>query len=116
MSTPPKRKENDAMKASRITIICLAAALAVMNPSLASANPLKVFILAWQSSMQGQASEATLAGLAMDPATKPLYDKLVDGNGKPRGKGNVKQLDPEGKHSALREKPAPLQKELDAQP
>jgi hypothetical protein len=31
-----------------------------------------------------------------------------------RGKGNVKQLDPEGKYTALREKLAPLQKELDA--
>jgi alpha-galactosidase len=77
------------MKASRITIICLAAALAVLNPSLASARPLKVFILAGQSNMQGQASETTLAGLAMDPATKPLYDKLVDANGKARVHDNV---------------------------
>jgi alpha-galactosidase len=49
----------------------------------------KVFILVGQSNMQGKASEATLAGLAMDPETKPLYDKLVDGNGKTRVHENV---------------------------
>ena len=72
------------MKPSRSKVICLAAALVVLNPILAAAKPLKVFILAGQSNMQGKASEATLAGLAMDPATKPLYDKLVDAEGKTR--------------------------------
>ena len=55
----------------------------------AADKPLKVFILVGQSNMQGQAREATLAGLAMDPATKPLYDKLVDKDGKPRVHDNV---------------------------
>lgn len=50
----------------------------------AAAKPLKVYLLAGQSNMQGQADETTLAGLAMDPETKPLYDKLVDANGKAR--------------------------------
>mgnify|MGYP000218160205 CR=1 FL=1 len=52
-------------------------------------RPLKVFILVGQSNMQGQAQETTLAGLTMDPETKPLYDKLVDENGKPRVHQNV---------------------------
>jgi hypothetical protein len=53
------------------------------------AKPLKVFIMAGQSNMQGQADAKTLAGLAMDPETKPLYDKLVDAGGKPRVHENV---------------------------
>lgn len=55
-----------------------------LAPTHAADKPLKVFILAGQSNMQGQAREETLAGLAMDPATKSLYDKLVDKDGKPR--------------------------------
>lgn len=55
----------------------------------AADKPLKVFILVGQSNMQGQAASGTLAGLAMDPATKPLYDKLVDKDGKPRVHDNV---------------------------
>ncbi len=72
------------MKSWKYRIICLAAAGVAMSPVLAGAKPLKVFILAGQSNMQGQAREATLAGLAMDPETKPLHDKLVDGTGKTR--------------------------------
>ena len=55
----------------------------------AADKPLKVFILAGQSNMQGHAKASTLPGLAMDPETKPLYDKLVDANGKPRVFENV---------------------------
>lgn len=60
----------------------------ILTMGLAGAHagdkPLKVYILAGQSNMQGQARNETLAGLAMDPATKTLYDKLVDKDGKPR--------------------------------
>lgn len=55
----------------------------------APAKKLRVFILAGQSNMQGQAAQSTLAGMAMDPETKPLYDKLVDKDGKPRVHENV---------------------------
>lgn len=72
---------------SAITMALVAAtALSAAN---AAAKPLKVYILVGQSNMQGQAAETTLAGLAMDPETKPLYDKLVDGNGKTRVHENV---------------------------
>jgi alpha-galactosidase len=81
----------------------LAVLSAVVAPSVAKAmegkdakpidnaqgRPLKVYILVGQSNMQGQAMEGTLAGLAMDPETKPLHDKLVDANGKPRVHENV---------------------------
>jgi hypothetical protein len=34
--------------------------------------------------MQGHAAVQMLAGMAADPATKPLYDKIADAEGKPR--------------------------------
>ena len=65
------------------------AALAVLAPVAAHGKPLKVYILVGQSNMQGHAKQSTLAGLAMDPETRPLYDKLVDADGKPRVHENV---------------------------
>lgn len=47
-------------------------------------KPLKIFIMAGQSNMQGQAGWWVLPGLADTPETKYLYDKLVDKDGKPR--------------------------------
>jgi alpha-galactosidase len=47
-------------------------------------KPLKVFILAGQSNMQGHARVETLQGVAMDPKTKPMYDAMCDASGKPR--------------------------------
>jgi len=66
--------------------ICLMgiALLGFALSSQAAAKPLKIFILAGQSNMEGQAELRTLEGIAMDPATKPLYDKLVDKDGKPK--------------------------------
>jgi len=50
----------------------------------AAAKPLKVYILAGQSNMQGHAAIKTLPHMVEDPKTKPLYDKFVDTDGKPR--------------------------------
>lgn len=47
-------------------------------------KPLKVFILVGQSNMQGHAKVGTFEGIAMDPATKPMYQEMCDANGKPR--------------------------------
>lgn len=47
-------------------------------------KPLKIFILAGQSNMQGHAKVETLAGVAMDPKTKPMYDEMCDAGGEPR--------------------------------
>jgi alpha-galactosidase len=68
-----------------ITALTVAAALTMGWGSIEAADkPLKIFILVGQSNMQGHAKEATLAGMAMDPISKPLYDKFVDENGKVR--------------------------------
>ena len=44
---------------------------------------LKVFILVGQSNMQGTGKISTAPHMAGDPKTKPLHDKLMDGD-KPR--------------------------------
>jgi Carbohydrate esterase, sialic acid-specific acetylesterase len=77
------------MYLSRIVSIMAVVALTSLSTANAAGRPLKVYILAGQSNMQGQAVDTTLAGLAMDPEAKPLYDKLVDANGKARVHENV---------------------------
>jgi hypothetical protein len=88
-------------------------ALSALSAVHAADKPLKIFLLVGQSNMQGQATETTLAGLAMDPETKPLYDKLVDGNGKTRVHENVSivafsRSDSWGKVGDVVEKHGPL--------
>ncbi|NNJ24387.1 sialate O-acetylesterase [Alienimonas chondri] len=63
----------------------LAAALAVCCASqTAAAGPLKVFVLAGQSNMQGHAHIRTMDAMALDPETAPLLAKMRDENGTPR--------------------------------
>src|SRR5210317_2073824 len=71
---------------SRIKRICVMAVAVLTFTATCgqAAEPLKIFILAGQSNMEGQARLRTLEGIGMDPATKPLYDKLVGKDGKPR--------------------------------
>ncbi len=47
-------------------------------------TPLKVFILAGQSNMQGHAKVTTLAALADDPETAGLYGEIMNRRGEPR--------------------------------
>lgn len=49
-----------------------------------SVKPLKVFILAGQSNMQGHASVSTFDSLADDPKTAPLLKEMRGRDGKPR--------------------------------
>ena len=46
-------------------------------------KPLKVYLLAGQSNMQGSAHEGTFAAIGDDPATAPLLKEILDANGKP---------------------------------
>ncbi len=63
-------------------MIALGAAWLV-RPAYAAA-PLKVFILAGQSNMQGHAAIPTLSYMAHDPKSAPLLQQIVDSDGKPR--------------------------------
>lgn len=54
-----------------------------------NAAPLKVFILAGQSNMQGHARTTTLDYISKDPKTKDLYDLMTDHEGRPVASENV---------------------------
>lgn len=53
------------------------------TPSRGS-KPLKVFVLAGQSNMQGHAHVSTFESMADDPRTAPLLARMRDADGKPR--------------------------------
>ena len=74
-----------------VKFILVAVVLGSMSgiASRAVAKPLKVFILAGQSNMQGQANVRTFPYIGMDPETAPILKKMVDGNGTPRVIENV---------------------------
>ena len=50
----------------------------------AEKKPLKVFILAGQSNMQGHAKVTTFEHIGMDPATKPMLAEMLGPDGKPK--------------------------------
>lgn len=54
-----------------------------------TAKPLKVFILAGQSNMQGHAGVSTFDSMARDPKTAPLLKEMRGPDGKPRVCENV---------------------------
>jgi hypothetical protein len=54
-----------------------------------AAKPLKVYILAGQSNMQGSAHMKTFAAMADDPESKPLLREITDQNGNPVVCGNA---------------------------
>jgi alpha-galactosidase len=58
-------------------------AIALLATAGVHAKPLKVFILAGQSNMEGPASVATFDYLGDDPATAPLLEMMRDSDGKP---------------------------------
>ncbi len=60
------------------------AILTLLMPSIANADPLRVFILAGQSNMQGHAHVRTFEHIGMDPATKPLLAEMQNADGSPR--------------------------------
>jgi len=52
--------------------------------SQAAAKPLKVYILAGQSNMQGHANVSTFDSMAADPKTAPILKEMRGAEGKPR--------------------------------
>jgi alpha-galactosidase len=69
------------MKTNRPSLSFLAFAALCMP--LLQAKPLKVFILAGQSNMEGHAQISTFPAVAKDPKTADLYKQMVDAEGKP---------------------------------
>ena len=70
------------------TVILTAALLCVLSP-ISFAKPLKVFILAGQSNMQGHANTSTFDYIGKDPLTAPILAAMRDAEGKPRVCENV---------------------------
>ena len=72
---------------TRIRILAGLAGILLMvltGPATAAEKPLKVFILAGQSNMQGHASLSTFDSMADDPKTAPLLKEMRGADGKPR--------------------------------
>ena len=69
------------MKTNRLSLSFLA--FAALRAPLLQAKPLKVFILAGQSNMEGHAEISTFPAVAKDPKTADLYKQMVDAQGKP---------------------------------
>ncbi len=69
--------------------IFLLAALALPLEATGQAKPLKVFILAGQSNMEGHAKIETFDYIGDDPATAPLLKQMRGADGKPRVCDNV---------------------------
>ena len=56
--------------------------MALLATSL-QAKPMKVFILAGQSNMEGHAAVRTFPHIGMDPKTAPLLESMVDKRANP---------------------------------
>ena len=66
--------------------IMIAIALGLVSGAAtpAAGKPLKVFILAGQSNMQGHANISTFDSLAADPKTAPILKEMRNADGAPR--------------------------------
>lgn len=69
------------MTTNRLFLFSLA--FTALCAPLLQAKPLKVFILAGQSNMEGHAESYTFPAIAKDPKTADLYKQMVDAEGKP---------------------------------
>lgn len=67
-----------------ILLLGIACVVLATGSSTAQAKPLKVFILAGQSNMQGHARVETFDYIGDDSATAPLLKQMRDADGKPR--------------------------------
>ena len=64
--------------------VFLLAALPAVPCATAATKPMKVFILAGQSNMQGHAKVSTFEHIGMDPTTKPMLAEMLGADGKPK--------------------------------
>jgi len=65
-------------------VIAAVVALVAGTARPAAAKPLKVFILAGQSNMQGHVNVSTFDSMADDPKTAPILQEMRTADGKPR--------------------------------
>jgi len=68
---------------TNIRVCLLVLVASSVGLAVSAATPLKVYILAGQSNMEGHAQTRTFPAIAGDPATADIYKKMVDADGKP---------------------------------
>ena len=68
---------------SKRTTILMAILTILCSSAMAAKKPLKVYILAGQSNMQGSAHKRTFAAIGDDPKTAALLSEILDQNGDP---------------------------------
>ena len=71
------------MKSDHIKLTILSCIAAMGVATHGEAKPLKVYILAGQSNMEGHAQTKTFPAVAKDPKTADLYKEMVGADGKP---------------------------------
>lgn len=71
------------MRKAKYAVLMTILAWGLTGSSYASGRPLKVYILAGQSNMEGHAQVSTFAVIPKDPKTADLYKDMVDSEGKP---------------------------------
>lgn len=59
-------------------------AAGILAAGMVEAAPLKVYLMAGQSNMQGFCKVTTFPHIGMDPETAPMLEKMVDSEGTPR--------------------------------
>jgi hypothetical protein len=69
---------------TRRMMTAVAAGLMLAATSQADAKPLKVFILAGQSNMEGHGKISTFEQIGMDPATEPMLAEMLNADGSPK--------------------------------
>jgi len=67
----------------RTTILVAISTAICCSSAMAAGKPLKVYILAGQSNMQGSAHKSTFAAIGDDPKTASLLSEILDRNGNP---------------------------------
>ena len=68
----------------RLAILAILAATMLATTTLHAAKPLKVYILAGQSNMEGHAKVETFDYIGDDPKTAPMLEEMRGPDGKPR--------------------------------
>lgn len=76
-------------QSAKLTMILMAVGLLLGGASRLQAQPLKVFILAGQSNMQGHVNISTIPSMADDPKTAPILKEMLNADGKPKVCQNV---------------------------
>lgn len=81
-------KENEMNKYTLFIVVVLTGMLNI-GQGMAAGKPLKVYILAGQSNMEGHAQIRTFGVMGQDPVTAPILKEMLGPDGKPRVCENV---------------------------